>query len=431
MSIRPRRALLPRALCLVTFVATAAGAAFAPGDNVRELQFGGLPRAYSVHVPPGGVGTAPVPLVVDIHGFTSNRQQQQAISGMRAVADANGFLVAYPDGIRNAWNAGVCCGNPEIDDVGFFRALVDAIAAEAQVDRRRVYATGLSNGGAMSQRLACDAADLFAAAAPMAFPIPFRPLSGCQPARAIPVLTVMGLTDELVRYDGGAFGSAPDTFAYWRDVNACTGEAERVEQGQSRCETYTTCANETRVGLCSVTAQAFPGTFFSGHILYLNPDFVLAEVAWDFLSQFTLPDDVATPVEGTLAGRGELKGGLGRGAPPLPVRWEIRLGQGTWGASDDAGTVFSGSWRRRKGAKRTFLLELTTDARTALHGVVQAQIASLSGGPDFTLEPAGPVRVGVDRAGAPTSLRGRWRLLRSGVPGAVIGRYELQLRRPK
>ena len=88
-----------------------------------------------------------------------------------------------------------------------------------------MYVTGLSNGGAMSQRLACDAADLFAAAAPMAFPLAYRPATGCQPSRSIPVLTVMGLTDVLVRYDNGTFGSAAATFAYWHYVNGCTADA--------------------------------------------------------------------------------------------------------------------------------------------------------------------------------------------------------------
>ena len=179
----------------------------------RTLPFAGLTRSYLLHVPTGYDGHAPVPLVVDLHGLGSNALQQAAISGMGAVADTNGFIVAYPDGVNGAWDAGICCGNPGLDDVGFVRAVVAAVEAEFSIDPARVYATGLSNGGAMSQRLACDAADLFAAAAPMAFPVPFKPLTGCRPTRAMPVLTFMGLTDVLVHYDGGIFPSAADTFA--------------------------------------------------------------------------------------------------------------------------------------------------------------------------------------------------------------------------
>src|SRR4029453_13636739 len=103
-------------------------------------------------------------MVGDIHGFTTNAAQQEGISGMRTVSDREGFVVVYPDGWRNAWNANICCGNGEIDDVGFIRAVVAAVSAETNVDASRVYATGLSNGGAMSQRLARDAANLFAPA---------------------------------------------------------------------------------------------------------------------------------------------------------------------------------------------------------------------------------------------------------------------------
>ena len=99
----------------------AANAAFVPGDNLRSLESGGLTRTYRVHVPPGYDGSSPVPLVVDIHGLGSNAAQQEGISGMKGMSDAHGFLVAYPDGIDNAFNAGTCCGATDHDDVAFIR----------------------------------------------------------------------------------------------------------------------------------------------------------------------------------------------------------------------------------------------------------------------------------------------------------------------
>src|SRR5262245_9614077 len=110
-----RRTSLPIALCLVVVVATAVSAAFTPGENARALQFDGLDRSYRLHAPPAYDGSAAVPLVLDIHGWTSNAEQQETISGMRNVADATGFLVAYPQGIQNEWNSGTCCGNAGID----------------------------------------------------------------------------------------------------------------------------------------------------------------------------------------------------------------------------------------------------------------------------------------------------------------------------
>ncbi len=370
---------------------------------------------------------------MDIHGLSSNAAQQEGISGMRAIADSRGFLVVYPDGHDNAWNAKLCCGNRDVDDVGFIRAVVAAVAEEGNVDRSRVYVTGLSNGGAMSQRLACDAADLFAAAVPMAFPLADRPATGCQPARSMPVLTVMGLTDVLVEYDG-PLGSAAATFAYWREINACRGTTPDVvdRNGASRCEYYTACANDVQVGLCSVTARAFGGTAIDGHLLYFNDDYVLAEVAWDFLSRFTLPERAAPAAEATLTGFATARDLSRKKVGKSRTVWAFRLGEGTWAARDEAsgGKTLTGGWSRGRGAKRRGTLELTTPARTVLQELVQ----SASGGPwpgdltGTTLEAAGPVRVRSDRRGAPLSLRGRWRILRDGAP---IGSYDLRLRRAR
>jgi polyhydroxybutyrate depolymerase len=225
--------------------------------------------------------------VLDLHGAGSNKAQQRLISGFQARSDAEGFIVVYPQGLFNTWNAGICCGGAMsngINDVGFLRALVEVIVAEANIDERRIYVTGLSNGGAMSQRLACDAADLFAAAAPMAFPIPFLALSNCQPSRSMPVLMFMGINDAIVPY-----GTAAPSFAYWRDTNGCGNGApdQTVVSGSSMCETYTSCADGVETGLCSILSTSPPP--FEGHILYFNNDFVLSGVAWDFLSQFELP----------------------------------------------------------------------------------------------------------------------------------------------
>ena len=276
---------------LAVLLAVAASAQpLTPGDSSRSMVVGGLTRTYLVHVPPSYTGASAVPLVVDIHGWTSNAEQQRALSGYLALSDQRGFIVVYPQGVGNAWNGGVCCTNTPTD-VEFIRAMVAKMETEATIDARRVYATGLSNGGAMSQRLACEAADLFAAAAPLAFPISLSPPSSCQPSRHIPVLTTMGLTDMLVAYNGGAWPSAAATFAHWRNTNACGGEPAEIHNvsGNSYCDYDTSCADGVQVGLCSVTAQAFPGQFFDGHILYLNPDYNLAVLAWDFMSQFTLP----------------------------------------------------------------------------------------------------------------------------------------------
>lgn len=409
-----------------------AQAVLAPGDSVRTLAHDGVERSYRLHVPPSYDGSTPVPLVLNFHGLGSNAAQQEFISSIVPVSDRAGFIVAHPEGLNNSFNGGICCsGENGPDDVGFARAIVAAIAAEGAVNPRRIYVTGLSNGGAMTQRLACDAADLFAAASPMAFPLPYTDFTGCRPSRAIPVLTVMGLTDVLVTYENGPFATAPATFAYWREIDGCTGDApDRTETvGQSRCETYTSCADGAQVGLCSVTANAFGGTTFDGHILYLNPDFNLAEVAWAFLSQFELPEDPG-PGPATLAGNAVLR--VGRRHSKEAIDWTLQLGGGTWTVTTADGTAYTGSARPLGKRGRRWALAFTSDARDAFETGLGARIQTLlAGGPVVTPAPGEWLHVRTDKNGTPVAATGTLRLLRDGQPGASVGRYALRVRRTR
>ncbi|MGH7789185.1 MAG: alpha/beta hydrolase family esterase [Candidatus Binatia bacterium] len=325
-----------RLVAIALLIAVRAGADLTPGDTLNlTLAHDGETRLYDVHVPASYDGSTAVPLILDFHGLSSNKTQQAAISGFRALSETAGFIVVWPQGLFGAvgnpeapsgtigvdpfdslgpaWNAaGWCCGAARVagaDDVGFARALVEAIDQQASIDRRRVYVTGLSNGGGMTQALACAAADVFAAAAPVALPLPHTPLTTCQPSRPIAVMHFAGLTDIVVPYAGGPLplepsitvAAAADSFARWHDLNGCLGATpdEVVTAGDSRCETYTSCAAGVRSALCSIEADAFPGGF-SGHITYFNPDIAVAQTAWNFLSQFTLPEAAAgVPVAGT------------------------------------------------------------------------------------------------------------------------------------
>jgi polyhydroxybutyrate depolymerase len=285
-------------LAVALFLADAAAAqTLGPGDATRTMNFSGTTRTYLVHVPPSYTGAALVPLVIDYHGLTSTAEQQAAISGFKLLSDTAGFIVVHPQGIGNAWNGGICCSTAA-DDVGFTRALVARMRAEAAIDARRIYATGLSNGGAMTHRLACEAADLFAAAAPFSFPISISPTSACVPSRPIAVLTSMGLTDQIVPYNGGQFPSAATTFTHWRNTNQCGSDTPEIHNvsGASYCDIDTSCTNGVQVGLCSITSTS-PSPY-PGHVLYINNDFNLAQVAWSFMSQFTLPAAAAPALPG-------------------------------------------------------------------------------------------------------------------------------------
>jgi len=235
--------------------------ALAPGDTTTTLQVGGMARTFSLHVPKGYTGESPVALVLDWHGLGSSGAAQKGLSGYEALSDQEGFIVAWANGLDNAWNIGPCCTRSRtIDDLEFARAVVDDIKRRACIDPKRVYADGYSMGGGMSYYLACNAADVFAAVAPSAFDLLVEDEMPCTPARPISVISFRGTSDPIVPYTGGAssppnglnvtihFRGAEETFKHWSTLNACQGEPTSTSGG---CQTYKECAEGSEVTLCT------------------------------------------------------------------------------------------------------------------------------------------------------------------------------------
>jgi polyhydroxybutyrate depolymerase len=250
-----------------------------PGNHNLSLQHAGATRTYIVHVPRNVDGSVPVPLVIDLHGLTSSAGAQASLSGWRQKADEEGFIVVHPQGLNASWNGGdLCCGTSQrqgVDDEGFMRALVARMQSDACIDAKRVYATGLSNGGAMSHLLACNAADVFAATAPVSMGNGAVP---CAPSRPISVVMTRGTRDTLVSFDGGLFPSAREDFEQWADLNGCTGAPAVADE---LCQTFSGCDGGVEVKLCAVDA---------GHVLYDNAQgFSVPDVVWATFERQTLP----------------------------------------------------------------------------------------------------------------------------------------------
>jgi polyhydroxybutyrate depolymerase len=271
------------------------GAALTPGDHMYDLDFGDRSRTYILHVPPGYDGKTPVPLVFDLHGFSSNGPQQLGLSGFEQVADKEGFLVVAPTGYMNSWNGDIAFGSAfmaKLDDVGLMKAIRDHVAGMANIDRGRVFSTGLSNGAAMSNTLGCQGADAFAGVAPVADPLDIGRAT-CMPAQQISVIGFHGYSDEYVPYEGGPgggprlpepFPSIPDTLMAWAEIMGCTGMPEvEMISGRNKCEIYRQCGNGAEVGYCSIEG---------GHVLYQQTVLDIAEYAWKFFAKhsLTLPD---------------------------------------------------------------------------------------------------------------------------------------------
>jgi polyhydroxybutyrate depolymerase len=300
-AVKPYRRFAGRLLALLGFIILPIIAALAawglrsaaansqsglvPGETTMSITIGGRNRTFLVHAPPSYTGQVPVPLVLDLHGLGSNSSQQAGLSGFRGKSDEAGFIVAWPQGIGNSWNAFGCCGTADffnIDDPAFLRAVVALISQLGRIDRSRVYITGLSNGGFMTHRMACVAADIFAAAAPVSAPLNTT-ASTCRPSRPITVVAFHGLNDGIVAYNGGAFQSAQNSLTTWASIDGCVGGRTVFDlPGPAMCETFETCNGMAEAGLCSLN---------SGHIAYTGQtDLNIADYVWDnVFSQHTLP----------------------------------------------------------------------------------------------------------------------------------------------
>ena len=249
------------------------------GDD--SLIYQDLYRGWNIYVPKNL--SSPVPLVVDMHGYCSSPEVQRFVSGFKKLAKIEKFIVVWPYGLYKSWNAGKNCCNPanndEIDDVGFIRKMVEQVSRQYNIDSNRIYATGLSNGAAMSQRLANDASDLFAAVAGFAFYLITPPNPKYQP---IPIMEIHGTHDKIVSYQSGRFPGAVENFEKWKEMNRCDLEVTATwHQGKSKMLTAKSSENKTEVSFV---------TIYKGlHVIYkwFGTKIDTTLIAWNFLKRFS------------------------------------------------------------------------------------------------------------------------------------------------
>ncbi|HTI50041.1 MAG TPA: PHB depolymerase family esterase [Planctomycetaceae bacterium] len=209
-----------------------------PGDHRRALNVDGRARDYLVHVPKGYDGSRAFPVVLAFHGGLSNADRMVDFSGLSEKGDQAGFLAVYPNGTGRAegaytWNGGNCCGyaqDQNVDDVAFVRALLDDLERVARVDAKRIYATGMSNGGLMAYRLADELSDRIVAIAPVGGPMGTET---CRPKRPVSVIHFHGTDDKFAPFTGGRgersvsqthFYSVQHSLDNWIRANGCPRE---------------------------------------------------------------------------------------------------------------------------------------------------------------------------------------------------------------
>ncbi|WP_309608953.1 T9SS type A sorting domain-containing protein [Flavobacterium sp.] len=182
-------------------------------------------RQYAIYIPVNYNSAQPVPLILLFHGFTNTISTMFNDSEMQALADANKFIYAIPQGLGNlpGWSIGLSFGG-NADDLGFARSLIDRIALNYSINPKRVYAAGFSNGGFFSYQLACQLSDKIAAIASVAGSMNPAWISGsnptCNPQHQMPILQFTGTNDNVIPIAGGNGGSPlNNVFNYWKSFN--------------------------------------------------------------------------------------------------------------------------------------------------------------------------------------------------------------------
>lgn len=269
------------------------------GASVRTFSFAGISRSYVVYAPPKRSKPA---LVLVLHGWKGSGvgMERRTNRTFDKLADRDGFVVVYPNALGGQWNAGHPWEADDKDDVGFLSALIVKLTAEFDVDPKRVYATGLSNGASMAFRLACERPNTIAALAPVAGGLAERLMQNCADTsqRPIALITMHGTADPISPFDDGELEG---NLAYWVRRNGCAltptvtrlPDADPGDGTRTRVETYGGCKGGADVLLYAIEGcgHHWPGGDASWR--WSNGrecrDFDAGFVIWDFFKRHPAP----------------------------------------------------------------------------------------------------------------------------------------------
>ncbi|MEX2595678.1 MAG: PHB depolymerase family esterase [Salibacteraceae bacterium] len=233
-------------------------------SDLFKIEHDGEKRTYLLHVPDDYSSDERVSLIFALHGGTGSARNIESQSGLVQLSESEGFVLCSPNGLKRTWNAGDCCGKASennVDDVGFISALIDKLIDEYSIDPKRVYITGMSNGGFMCYRLACELSDKIAAIAPVAGTMTSL---DCAPSEAVSVIHFHSELDSNIPLDGGVGDglsdhenqSLEDVFDLWFGLNECQS---------SDIELKTDCSLERGFNCSDSTALHFYITEDGGH----------------------------------------------------------------------------------------------------------------------------------------------------------------------
>jgi polyhydroxybutyrate depolymerase len=282
-------------------------------DYSSSILNGGLQRTYTVHIGGSYNETRPTPLLIVLHGGGGTGQGMNKLTSFNAIADRENFIVVYPDGYEKHWNDGRGVRQyraqvQNVDDVGFISALIDHLSDGLNINAKRVYVTGISNGAMMSHRLGCELSQKIAAIAPVAGNIPVNMASLWTLSRPVSVLIINGTEDPLVPWEGGNVHlgrlelgqvlSVEDTVKFWLTNDKCSSppiisqlpDKDPADGTRVRAETYGGCQDGAEVVLYAVEGggHTWPGGLqYSSELIIgrTSRDFNASEVIWQFFKE--------------------------------------------------------------------------------------------------------------------------------------------------
>jgi len=250
-----------------------------PGTQTRKLMSRGKERTYLIHIPTKYDPSKPTSLVFAFHGMSDKAADFIKGIDLEREADSYNVIAIAPQGLGliSGWNAGNCCGEPQlfkIDDVGFVRDLIDLTKKELCIDDKRIFAMGFSNGGMFSHRLACELSQVISAVGPVSGTLMFP---DCKPERPVSIFHLHGNADPVVGYGGGGSGTFPkvsDVIADWAKRDVCTGMPQQsYKKGDVTCDTYHSCAEGSDVTLCTIDQgkHTWPGSSGATKDIFATP----------------------------------------------------------------------------------------------------------------------------------------------------------------
>ena len=266
------------------------------------MLYDGIERSYILYVPDSYSQNIPVPLVLNLHGYSSNAGQQMIYSDFYNIADEEGFILIHPEGTTDSngfqfWGSDLMSN---VDDVGFLNALIDAIALEYNINLNRIYSMGMSNGGFMSYSLACELSDKIAAIASVTGSMTINQIMSCNPDRPVPVMQIHGTADLVVLYDGNDWGieSIDNVISYWVDFNDCETEPifnnipdiNLIDLCTAEHYIYNNGNNDSSVELYKIIngGHTWPGAAIPIVGTNTNQDINASERIWDFFNKYDI-----------------------------------------------------------------------------------------------------------------------------------------------